>query len=80
MTADGGGDFPEAYNRTFFEAYSDAGYSAPVAAGGRDPLASQFLVVLGDAAPHSATGFRLVPRCAAGRLRSRRRHPAVATT
>ncbi len=29
----------------------------PVAAGGRDPLASQFLVVLGDASPHSADGF-----------------------
>lgn len=57
MTADGGGDNPEAYNRTFFEAYSDAAYSAPVASGGRDPLASQFLVVLGDATPHSATGF-----------------------
>jgi hypothetical protein len=57
MTADGGGDGPEAYNRAFFEAYSDAAYAAPVAAGGRDPLASQFLVVLGDATPHSATGF-----------------------
>ena len=57
MTAHGGGDLPEAYNRTFFEAYSDAAYSAPVAAGGRDPLASQFLVVLGDATPHSAIGF-----------------------
>ena len=57
MTADGGGDGPEAYNRAFFEAYSDAAYSLPVAAGGRDPLASQFLVVLGDATPHSATGF-----------------------
>jgi hypothetical protein len=57
MGADGGGDGPEAYNRTFFEAYSDAAYSAPVASGGRDPLASQFLVVLGDATPHSATGF-----------------------
>ena len=57
MTADGGGDNPEAYNRTFFEAYSDAAYTAPVASGGRDPLASQFLVVLGDATPHSATGF-----------------------
>ena len=57
MTADGGGDGPEAYNRAFFEAYSDAAYGAPVAAGGRDPLASQFLVVLGDATPHSATGF-----------------------
>jgi hypothetical protein len=61
MTADGGGDGPEAYNRTFFEAYSEAAYSAPVAAGGRDPLASQFLVVLGDAAPHSATAFGSCP-------------------
>jgi hypothetical protein len=57
LSAHDGGDFPEAYNRTFFEAYSDAAYTAPVAAGGRDPLASQFLVVLGDAEPHSATGF-----------------------
>jgi hypothetical protein len=57
MTADGGGDGPEAYNRAFFEAVSDAAYAAPVALGGRDPLASQFLVVLGDATPHSATGF-----------------------
>ena len=61
MTADGGGDDPEAYNRAFFEAYSDAAYTAPVAAGGRDPLASQFLVVLGDAAPHSADGFGSCP-------------------
>jgi Big-like domain-containing protein len=57
MTADGGGDDPEAYNRAFFEAYSDATYALPPALGGRDPLASQFLVVLGDATPHSATGF-----------------------
>ena len=28
-----------------------------MAAGGRDPLSSQFLVVLGDASPHSADGF-----------------------
>lgn len=61
MTADGGGDLPEAYDRAFFEAYSDAAYSAPPAAGGRDPLASQFLVVLGDAAPHSATAFGACP-------------------
>ena len=62
MTADGGGDAAEAYNRTFFESYSDAAYSASVAAGGRDPLASQFLVVLGDAPPHSASGFMSCPR------------------
>ena len=61
MTAHDGGDLPEAYNRTFFEAYSDAAYSAPVAAGGRDPLASQFLVVLGDAGPHSSTAYGSCP-------------------
>jgi hypothetical protein len=61
MTADGGGDAAEAYARTFFEAYSDAAYSAPVAAGGRDPLATQFLVVLGDAPPHSASGYGSCP-------------------
>src|SRR5207247_10373065 len=50
-----------AYNRTFFEAYSEAAFAAPVASGGRDPLASQFLVVLGDAAPHDAAGFGSCP-------------------
>ena len=61
LTAHDGGDLPEAYNRTFFEAYSDSAYAAPVASGGRDPLASRFLVVLGDAAPHSAVGFGSCP-------------------
>ncbi|HET7473176.1 MAG TPA: post-COAP-1 domain-containing protein [Candidatus Limnocylindrales bacterium] len=61
MSADGGGDPPEAYNRVFYEAYSDAAYSAPVASGGRDPLASQFLVVLGDAMPHDSAGFGSCP-------------------
>jgi hypothetical protein len=61
LTASGGGDAPEAYNRTFFEAYSEAAYSLPVASGGRDPLANQFLVVLGDAAPHSATAYGACP-------------------
>ena len=61
LTAHDGGDDPEAYNRTFFEAYSDSAYSAAVASGGRDPLASQFLVVLGDAMPHDAAGFGSCP-------------------
>ncbi len=69
MAADGGGDDPEAFNRAFFEAYSDAAYTLPVAAGGRDPLASQFLVVLGDASPHSADRVRVVREYAARRLR-----------
>jgi hypothetical protein len=53
-----GGDDPEAYNRAFFEAYADAGN--PIVQT-RDPLATQFLVVLGDAAPHSATAFGSCP-------------------
>lgn len=56
MVADGGGDFPEAYNREFFESYSD-----PVLAASRNPDAVQFNVVLGDAAPHSATAFGACP-------------------
>jgi hypothetical protein len=54
MTAVGnsGGDLPEAYNRAFFESYSDN-----LIVTTRDPLATQFLVVLGDATPHSATPF-----------------------
>lgn len=50
MVADGGGDFAEAYNRTFFEAVND-----PVLVGSRNALAERFLVVLGDAPPHDAT-------------------------
>lgn len=53
-----GGDAPEAYNRAFFEAYADGGNPIVLT---RDPLASQFLVVLGDAAPHSATAFGSCP-------------------
>ncbi len=59
MSANGGGDFAEAYNRVFFEAYSD-----PVLVADRNPQAVQFLVVLGDAPPHdpvqNTTGF---PAC-----------------
>jgi hypothetical protein len=53
-----GGDSPEAYNRAFFEAYADGGNPIVLT---RDPLATQFLVVLGDAAPHSATSFGSCP-------------------
>jgi len=59
MSASGGGDFAEAYNRVFFEAFSD-----PVLVADRNPQAVQFLVVLGDAPPHdpvqNMTGF---PSC-----------------
>lgn len=54
--SDEGGDFPEAFNRTFFEAYSDATLLAA-----RNAAAVRFLVVLGDAAPHSATAFGNCP-------------------
>jgi hypothetical protein len=53
-----GGDNPEAYNRAFFESYADGGNPVVLT---RDPLASQFLVVLGDAAPHSSTAFGSCP-------------------
>ena len=56
MVADGGGDFPEAYNRVNFEAYSD-----PVLLASRDLQATRFLVTLGDNFPHSATAFGACP-------------------
>jgi hypothetical protein len=56
-----GGDPAEAYNRAFFEAYADGGNPIVLT---RDPLATQFLVTLGDAAPHSATSFGSCPAAA----------------
>jgi hypothetical protein len=53
-----GGDAPEAYNRVYYESYTDG--TNPIVLT-RDPLATQFLVVLGDAAPHSATAFGACP-------------------
>lgn len=53
-----GGDGPEAYNRALYEAYADGGNPIVLT---RDPLASQFIVVLGDAEPHSATSFGSCP-------------------
>ncbi len=53
-----GGDPPEAYNRAYYESYADGGNPIVLT---RDPLATQFLVVLGDAAPHSATSFGSCP-------------------
>jgi Bacterial Ig-like domain (group 1) len=53
-----GGDPAEAYNRAYFESYADG--SNPIVLT-RDPLATQFLVVLGDAAPHSSTAFGSCP-------------------
>lgn len=56
MVADGGGDAPEAFNREFFESYSD-----PVLLASRDAQAVRFNVVLGDAAPHSTPPFGACP-------------------
>jgi Bacterial Ig-like domain (group 1) len=57
MVADAGGDFPEAYNRVFFEAVND-----PVLLASRNPAAVRFAVVLGDAPPHDATQTQ-APSC-----------------
>jgi hypothetical protein len=58
MGASGGGDAPEAYNPVFHEAYSD-----PVLNASRNPNAVQFLVVLGDAAPHNVPAPAVAPAC-----------------
>jgi len=57
MAADEGGDIPEAYNRVFYEAANDTALAY-------DPGAVRFLVVLGDAPPHSATPFGACPAAA----------------
>jgi hypothetical protein len=58
MVAGGGGDPPEAYNPVFHEAWAD-----PVLDASRDPNAVQFLVVLGDAAPHNSPAPAVAPAC-----------------
>ena len=58
MVAGGGGDAPEAYNPVFHDAYSD-----PVLDASRNPDAVQFLVVLGDAAPHNSPAPAVAPAC-----------------
>lgn len=57
MVADSGGDLPEAYNRVFFEDFSDPALVY-------DPGAVRFLVVLGDAPPHDANLGTSFPSCA----------------
>jgi hypothetical protein len=56
MVAAGGGDLPEAYNRVFFESYSD-----PVLTP--NPQALKFLVVLGDAPPHDVDQRSVAMSC-----------------
>src|SRR5689334_19298886 len=58
MSASGGGDFAEAYNWVFHDAYSDATLNAS-----RNPNAVQFLVVLGDAPPHNSPAPTVAPSC-----------------
>lgn len=58
MSASGGGDFPEAYNWVFHDAYSDTVLDAS-----RNPAAVQFLVVLGDAPPHNSPAPTVAPAC-----------------
>jgi Mg-chelatase subunit ChlD len=58
MAAGGGGDFPEAYNPVFHEAYAD-----PLLNASRNPDAVQFLVVLGDAPPHNTPAPAIAPAC-----------------
>ena len=58
MSASGGGDFAEAYNWVFHDAYSDATLNAS-----RNPNAVQFLVVLGDAPPHNSPAPTVAPGC-----------------
>ncbi|HUH15873.1 MAG TPA: post-COAP-1 domain-containing protein [Gaiellaceae bacterium] len=58
MVAGGGGDFAEAYNPVFNDAYSD-----PVLDASRNPDAVQFLVVLGDAPPHNSPPAAVAPAC-----------------
>jgi Mg-chelatase subunit ChlD len=48
MSAGGGGDLPESFNRVFFEAYSDTSLAY-------DANAPRFLVVLADDIPHDTT-------------------------
>jgi Mg-chelatase subunit ChlD len=58
MSAGGGGDFAEAYNWVFHNAYSEATLDAS-----RNPNAVQFLVVLGDAPPHNSPAPTVAPSC-----------------
>jgi Mg-chelatase subunit ChlD len=58
MSASGGGDFAEAYNHVFHDAYSD-----PTLNASRNANAVQFLVVLGDAPPHNHPAPAVAPSC-----------------
>lgn len=58
MNAFGGGDAPEAYNQVFHDAYAD-----PVLDASRSADAVQFVVVLGDAAPHNSPAPTVAPAC-----------------
>jgi Mg-chelatase subunit ChlD len=56
LSASGGADLPESFNRVFYEAYSDAALNY-------DPEAEKFLVVLSDAPPHDPNLATVAPAC-----------------
>jgi hypothetical protein len=57
LSASGGNDEPEAYNRAFHEAYSDTGLSWAL-------NTPRFMIVLGDSLPHDTTmGTDFAPSC-----------------
>ena len=60
LTATGGFDEPEAYNRAFFEAYHDTGATGHLSYTTGAP---RFMVVLGDSLPHDAGLSSAFPSC-----------------
>ncbi|MGB2874802.1 MAG: hypothetical protein WBB76_04920, partial [Gaiellaceae bacterium] len=57
LSAGGGSDEPEAYNRAFYEAYNDTAHLTFTSG------APRFMVVLGDSLPHDATLHTDFPSC-----------------
>jgi hypothetical protein len=57
LTASGGADEPEAYNRAFYETYHDTAHLTYQA------NAPRFLIVLGDSLPHDAALNTSFPHC-----------------
>ena len=59
LTAGGGNDEPEAYNRAFFEAYDDSAHLS------WDANTPRFMIVLGDSIPHDQNLNADFPSCPA---------------
>ena len=62
LTAGGGNDEPEAYNRAFFEAYDDSAHLS------WDANTPRFMIVLGDSIPHDQNLNADFPACPATTL------------